>query len=237
MKLIFAKIAAIFGSIIALLSPTPTPTPVVLDTPPPIVESVIETATPVAGETVTPTPTVIVPTPAPTTTPTIQEQIEELKEIIASYTPEPTPTPIVVYIPAPTPTPEPTPIFTPTPTPEVIIPIFTSIQLYTAQTQKTWGHTILQFTDQSYARCEYPCIKVKTATGAKVKITYVAKNVTAPDVVQTVNEFKEGIYLFDLNAAGLVSGTEYNFFIEAISASGGVRTTKLDLDGLVWKMP
>ena len=285
MNIIWSKIISILQSIVALIviapqQPTPaisiaspTPTALVEQSVEPVVSvAVIPTTTPPpvidAGAVGIGTPS---PTPSATPTPNLQEQIEELKRIIASYTPEPTPPPQIIYIIAPTPTPiPPTPI--PTPEPDHL-PSFQSIMFYTAQgggwTKSTdvlesgvsYGSaSIPEFINQSYARCEYPCIKVKTPHETKVKVIYVIGNVQESvhipritDIIQSspiiINnndyyrtypnsdqEFKT-IHLFNFNEAGLLSGVEYDFYLEATNHDGITKKVKLNLDGMIWKMP
>src|SRR3990167_6357613 len=286
MNIIWSKIISILQSIIALVIIAPQPAPVIPTASPTPTALVEQSAEPVVSVAVIPTttpPPVIdagavgigtsTPTPniTPTPTPNLQEQIEELKRIIASFTPEPTPPPQIVYITAPTPTPiPPTPI--PTPEPDHL-PSFQSIMFYTAQgggwtkfTDVLESRTsyssvsIPEFINQSYARCEYPCIKVKTYHETKVKVIYVIGNVQESvhipritDIIQSspiiINnndyyrtypnsdqEFKT-IHLFNFNEAGLLSGVEYDFYLEATNHDGITKKVKLNLDGMIWKMP
>ena len=120
MNILWSKIIAIIEAMVALvvISATPTPLPVPTPTPEAPVVYVEELSTPIA-------------TPSPTPTPDILQQLVELKQIIAAYTPEPTPAPVIIYVTQPTPTPAPvasapsptplpaTPEPTPTPEPEV----------------------------------------------------------------------------------------------------------------------
>lgn len=110
MGFLFDKIVAILTSIVGILAiqqaPIPTPTPV----------TGIEIVS-VASGSFTPAPSPLF-TATPTPTPDIPKlivELQELKEAIVNYTPEPTPTPQVVYI-------------TPTPTPEVVTPISLSFK-------------------------------------------------------------------------------------------------------------
>lgn len=91
-----------------------TPTPTITATSTPIIST---TPTVSIKPSFTPTPTqTLTSTPIPATEAIseLTKQLQELKEQIAKYTPEPTLTPKVIYITA---TPEPTPIPTPTPPP------------------------------------------------------------------------------------------------------------------------
>lgn len=132
----FGKIVAIIETLIEALipfvSPTPIPTPFVEATPTPIVE-VVESSTPI-------------PILTPTPTPKIEDvivQLQELKNELLAYTPEPTPEPQIIYIvqtptptliPIPLTTPIPTPIPTPDPVPTPIyLPIPTTSQKFISQ--------------------------------------------------------------------------------------------------------
>src|SRR3990167_41146 len=273
MNIIWSKIISILQSIIALVIIAPQPAPDISTAssmPMALVEQSVEPVVSVAViPTTTPPPVIDAgavgigtpsPTPSATPTPNLQEQIEELKRIIASFTPEPIPPPQIIYIIAPTPEPD-------------HLPSFQSIMFYTAQGGGWTKFTdvlesgvsyssvsIPEFINQSYARCEYPCIKVKTPHETKVKVIYVIGNVhesvhipRATDITQSSpiiitnndyyrtypnsdQEFKT-IHLFNFNEAGLLSGVEYDFYLEATNHDGITKKVKLNLDGMIWKMP
>lgn len=211
MNIIWLKIVAIFEAIVALVSPTVSPTiiPEPIITPP----ALIEQAEAPAGELVL-------------LTPTIQKQIEELKQIIISHTPEPTPTPQIIYIPIPIPTP------TPTPVPVDHLPSFKAI--YFDSNEFSVGQFI-------GADCDRPCIKVNTPHETKVRIIYIAQRRSSADLEDTgtsqySNEFKE-VHLFPIKEAGLMSERVYNFYVEATNHDGIILKVKFDFQGFTWKMP
>lgn len=123
---IFAKIGAVLTSILVFLSFQQAP----ISSPEPSGSPVEISSSPTSNPIVTASPLPQSPTPKPVLTPApkiedIVTQVQELTQIIASYTPEPTPTPQIIYVPqviyvTVTPTPYiPTP--TPTPTPPVYL--------------------------------------------------------------------------------------------------------------------
>lgn len=113
MSFLFSKLVAVLTSIVAVLTfqqatisqvPTPSPSPVVaLESATPTPAQIAQTASPTPVKTVAPTPTSTPDLPA------LINQIGELQQAIASYTPEPTPTPQIVYVPQIVSTPVPTP--------------------------------------------------------------------------------------------------------------------------------
>lgn len=108
--------------------------PIVSPTPEPSIEIV-------DGESGVSTPT---PTRTPTPTPDIPKligQIEELKELIINYTPEPTPTPQIVFV-TPLPTPAPTPVPVVTPAPDTKAPIILWTQFKKNYEWETIGSTV-----------------------------------------------------------------------------------------------
>lgn len=120
-KFLVLKFIALITIMISIVTPSSSPTP----TPSagPIAEEVGGITIP--GFTASPTPTSRPATPTPTIEDFIS-QLEELKNEITAYTPEPTPTPqIIVVTPAPTIAPTQVP---PTPTPVVLPQIYVEPQ-------------------------------------------------------------------------------------------------------------
>src|SRR3989344_8251010 len=116
----FGKIVALIESLISVIIPLASPTPTLVaqsPTPIPVVETT-ESPTPFPIEIISEPVETFSPSPTPTQDllNNLIIQLNQLKQEIAAYTPEPTPAPQIIYI-VQTPIPTPTPVFIPVSTP------------------------------------------------------------------------------------------------------------------------